>query len=308
MPFVTVVVPTKDRPSALARAVGSVLRQSFAEVEVIVVDDGSAPAALAENLRIAGSDPRVRLIRRPASGGPSRARNDGIWAARGRWLCCLDDDDELLPGKIEEQVSAVECWGGGDVTVVTGIEVVWPSRTPRVDRLPAMGPVRVHDLAAAPFRISQFLNTYMAPTAVLREIGGYDPELRWGEHTDLLFRLRHRVEFVLLPVVGTRVHRHFEADHAGQDLERRSEGIRRLLVKHDADLRREPGLRSTYLGVLGISELRLGRRGAAVRSLASAWLARPTRVRTLGQLVVATVGGRTLWRGVHAVLGEHEPM
>lgn len=307
MPLVSVVIPTKDRPAALARAVGSVVGQSFTDLEVIVVDDGSVPEAAAEIREVAETDPRIRLIRRPESGGPSRARNEGIWAAEGGWICCLDDDDEFLPGKIEAQVAAVD---GGDATavvVVTGIEAVWPNRQPWIDPVPAMGPIRLDTVASAPFRISQFLNTYLAPLAIIREMGGYDEDLRWGEHTDLLFRLRDRVEFLLIPFVGTRVYRHFELVHAGGSLQHRAQGIRRLLVKHEADFRAQPGLRSSYLGALGIAELRLGRRGAAVRSLASSWVARPTRLRTLAQLTVAAVGGRPLWSALHAVLGEREP-
>src|SRR5688572_2640316 len=91
----SIVIPTYNRPELLARSVRSVLAQSTAHFELIIVDDGSAtdidthfPSAL---------DARITILRSPIHSGVAAARNLGIRASRGRWISFLDDDDEYLP-------------------------------------------------------------------------------------------------------------------------------------------------------------------------------------------------------------------
>src|SRR5215216_5981079 len=101
-PEVTVVIPTRFRPELVTRAVGSVLAQTFADFEVVVVVDGPDDATRAA---LAGlGDDRVRVIVLPAKGGAPNARNVGAGAARGRWTALLDDDDEWLPEKLAVQL------------------------------------------------------------------------------------------------------------------------------------------------------------------------------------------------------------
>jgi glycosyltransferase involved in cell wall biosynthesis len=88
--LISVVVPTRDRPEALARCLKSLAAQTVIDqLEVIVVDDGSLAAR--EVASIIGSHARTRLIRRDGS-GPAAARNAGARAARGSFLCFTDDD------------------------------------------------------------------------------------------------------------------------------------------------------------------------------------------------------------------------
>ncbi|MHB8168800.1 MAG: glycosyltransferase family 2 protein [Thermoleophilia bacterium] len=96
--LVSVIIPTRDRPRLARRAVASVLDQTYAELEVIVIDDGSqAPFSPSRD------DPRLKVIRHESSRGGAAARNAGFDAARGSYVCLLDDDDYYLPHKIAEQ-------------------------------------------------------------------------------------------------------------------------------------------------------------------------------------------------------------
>jgi glycosyltransferase involved in cell wall biosynthesis len=101
--FVSVVIPTHRRPALLMRAITSVLNQTFAQLEIIVVIDGPEEAT-EEALRNIGDD-RLRIIALPASVGGSDARNAGVQVARGEWIAFLDDDDEWMPTKIEKQLA-----------------------------------------------------------------------------------------------------------------------------------------------------------------------------------------------------------
>ena len=102
-PLVSAVIPTRDRPDRLACAIRSALRQSWPNMEVVVVVDGPDPgtAALLDTI----ADPRLRVIFLPEWRGGCDARNAGVRAAIGDWIAFLDDD-EWLPRKIECQMRA----------------------------------------------------------------------------------------------------------------------------------------------------------------------------------------------------------
>lgn len=89
-PLISAIVPTRDRPAALAQCLGALSAQTIADaLEVIVVDDGSIAAE--EVREVVARQPRARLVRR-AGGGPAAARNAGARQARGAVLCFTDDD------------------------------------------------------------------------------------------------------------------------------------------------------------------------------------------------------------------------
>ncbi len=108
-PAVSVIVPAHDRAHLIGRAVGSVLAQTFQDIEIIIVDDASHDD-LAGALASLG-DARVRLVRLQKQGGASRARNAGIAESRGEWIAFLDSDDEWLPAKLEQQLTAIGRYG-----------------------------------------------------------------------------------------------------------------------------------------------------------------------------------------------------
>jgi glycosyltransferase involved in cell wall biosynthesis len=97
---VSVIIPTYNRGWIIQEAIDSVLEQDFADIELIVVDDGSSDNT-PEILRAYGSD--IQVIRQ-SNRGVSAARNRGIQASAGRWIALLDSDDLWLPQKLARQV------------------------------------------------------------------------------------------------------------------------------------------------------------------------------------------------------------
>ena len=93
-PAVSVIIPCYNHAHYLCRAVQSVLAQTYADWEAIIVDDGSTDNTREVATRF--SDPRVRYIYQE-NRGLSAARNTGISAAQGSYLAFLDADDELEP-------------------------------------------------------------------------------------------------------------------------------------------------------------------------------------------------------------------
>ncbi|KJH72561.1 glycosyltransferase family 2 protein [Aliterella atlantica] len=105
-PIISTVIPTRNRPLIVERAVKSALAQTFTEIEVIVVIDGS-DACTREVLEEI-DDSRLKVIELPVRGGAAAARNAGVSAAVGEWIAFLDDDDEWFPQKLERQIEVAK--------------------------------------------------------------------------------------------------------------------------------------------------------------------------------------------------------
>jgi len=110
-PLVSIVTIFLDAEAFLAEAIDSVLAQTYAHWELLLVDDGSTDGSTAIALRYASSHPeRVRYLEHPGhvNRGMSAARNLGLAHARGDYLAFLDADDAYLPGKLSGQVALME--------------------------------------------------------------------------------------------------------------------------------------------------------------------------------------------------------
>lgn len=298
-PELTVVIPTRDRPGILPKAVWSVLGQ-VEGAEVIVVDDGSAAEA-AETIRsFAATDPRIRLVRNETSEGAPSGRNRGLAMARGRYWATLDDDDRWLPGKWETQRAIFEAHGHPeDLVVVTAIRMAHPDRNPL--HMPLVRePGRFPSLDSLFEQVppSAFLNSFVLPTALMRRLGGYDGRLVWGEHTDLQIRLSTVARFAGTGLVGVEVDR-AHGLRSKQKWALRIDGIRLLLDKHHAAFSRAPDIRGRYLHVLGVNQVRLGDRWGGVRTLLGVALRGPSpdrRLRALGLSLATATGAGGLWQ------------
>lgn len=100
-PLISVVIATRNRADMLLDSIHSVLCQTYRNIEVVVVDDGSEDNTHEVVANI--DDSRVRYVHQQA-GGISSARNRGTAHARGSWLAVHDDDDIMLPKRLEEQM------------------------------------------------------------------------------------------------------------------------------------------------------------------------------------------------------------
>ena len=96
MPEISVIIPVYNKRKYIETTLRSVLEQSFRDLEVIAVNDGSTDESLVVLNQMAEVDQRVRVIDIP-NGGVSNARNVGLACARGQWIQFLDADDLLEP-------------------------------------------------------------------------------------------------------------------------------------------------------------------------------------------------------------------
>ncbi|MEQ1579221.1 MAG: glycosyltransferase family 2 protein [Steroidobacteraceae bacterium] len=106
-PTVSVVIPSYNRAYCIRAAIDSVLAQTYASIEAIVVDDGSSDGTQDLILAEYGNNQRVRYIFQPNQ-GVCAARNRGFAESRGEFVALLDSDDAWLPWKIEAQLACLK--------------------------------------------------------------------------------------------------------------------------------------------------------------------------------------------------------
>jgi glycosyltransferase involved in cell wall biosynthesis len=202
-PRVTVAVTTWNRAHLVGRAIASVLAQTFRDIEILVVDDGSTDATPDVLGRL--EDRRLRIIRREANGGISRARNTAIAWARGEWLAFLADDNEWAPDYLSRQLAVAASRPGADVVYCRawrrdgrmGNDGLMPEvvREGRVFRHLVRGWMPL--LSCALVRLS-----------TLREVGALDEALGASEDRDLWLRLAQRTDFAGTPDILVVRHLH----------------------------------------------------------------------------------------------------
>lgn len=111
--LVSVIIPTYNRGYILEKAIASVQNQTYSEIEILVVDDGSTDNT--EHIVAQITDSRIRYIKNPQNCGVSHTRNLGIAAARGKYIAFQDSDDIWKAEKLEKQM---ECMGQEDFGMV----------------------------------------------------------------------------------------------------------------------------------------------------------------------------------------------
>jgi len=192
---ISVVIPTYNRAHCLPRALASVLAQTFAVAEIIVVDDGSTDNT-AELLL--GYDTIVTISQ--ANRGVSAARNVGIAAAKSEWIAFLDSDDEWMPKKIACQVAALET---DTATEICHSDEIWIRNGRRVNAM------KKHDKRGGDIFEYSLPMCRVSPSSVLikrvllDQVGGFDERLPACEDYDLWLRLfiEHPVTFVAEPLL-----------------------------------------------------------------------------------------------------------
>src|SRR5215469_9413426 len=185
--LVSVIIPTFNRGDLICRAVDSALQQTYPNLQVIVVDDGSTDRTL-HRLRRYGS--QIQVISQ-ANAGPSAARNRGIQAAKGELIAFLDSDDLWLPAKIERQVALLQKAGAHVPGCVCNAVLKYTDR-PQITSFqnsllqpPVAEGLWLNTAQVLLRRFLLFNQTAMVRREVLERIGGFDESLRYLEDYDL---------------------------------------------------------------------------------------------------------------------------
>src|SRR5687768_435385 len=98
-PLVSIVMATYNRATTIERAIDSVLKQTYPNIELIIVDDGSTDNTLEVLARY--KQPSIRVYKHEKNKGVTGAKNSGLDQIKGEWFTILDSDDEIIPEAIE---------------------------------------------------------------------------------------------------------------------------------------------------------------------------------------------------------------
>jgi GT2 family glycosyltransferase len=208
LPFVTIGIACFNAEKTIERALRSLQRQTWPNLEILVVDDGSSDGSVLRVLRAGREDPRVRLVRHESNAGTAAARNSVLAAARGTLLGFLDADDEAMPGRVSEQVAAIETYeadNGVDlVACYCSRLVVGPDGVTHTARAIGSGPDKAPSGARASLHIlagrsepgytfgRTGTGTVLARATTFEVVGSFDPAFLRLEDQDWAIRLAQR--------------------------------------------------------------------------------------------------------------------
>ncbi len=206
-PTVSCVMTVYNTAPYLEAAVESVLAQTFADFEFIIVDDGSTDRSIQILRGFEQRDPRIRLVSRPNT-GIVRAANEGIALARGRYLARMDSDDRCVPHRFAAQVRYLDeqpdC-----VLVGSRVMIMDPYGSPVSETKQKL----THDEIDAELLSSGggwalVQPSTMMRTETVRAVGGYRGKFNINEDQDLFLRLaeRGRVANIAEPLLWYRRH------------------------------------------------------------------------------------------------------
>jgi cellulose synthase/poly-beta-1,6-N-acetylglucosamine synthase-like glycosyltransferase len=205
-PFFSVIIPTRNRPELFQRALQSVLAQSTQDLEVIVVNDGSADEYLAayQAMEADAADcvSWICQAQRPNGHGPSYSINTGARAARGRYLCILDDDDSWEDMEHLQTARDVILRSDGDVDAYFSNQVAYDENNQRVEhalwldglanQLPITnapcGTFRVEPRTLLQHGGFPHLNCTILHRQLFLDLGGMDEGIRYECEVDLYLR------------------------------------------------------------------------------------------------------------------------
>ncbi|HEX8644097.1 MAG TPA: glycosyltransferase [Allosphingosinicella sp.] len=283
-PLVSAILPVFDRAGSVARAIESVLAQTYQPIELILVDDGSTDgtAEVLERYR-----DRARLLRQDNRGAYA-ARNLALRHASGELVAFIDSDDAWLPDKLERQVPLMRPGVGlvyGDIDILTAPDDA-AARATRTG-FEMVRPCRGAVLEC--FARGNFVPTCTALVrrSALEEIGGFSEESRISADYLAWFRIarRHRFDFVDAPVALYTRHRAGISNDLGRSL-----AARIALFRSERERTADPATRRVLDRLLFNLGLHLAL--AAIRGRARS-VERPLR---LAREAVATMDlGRALW-------------
>jgi glycosyltransferase involved in cell wall biosynthesis len=224
---VSVVIPTYNRSKMIQRAVQSVLAQSYTDLEVLVIDDGSTDDTADIVKECARNDWRIHLIQHSERKGAQAARNTGIRAARGQWIAFLDSDDEWLPESLEVRLRLAK---------ERGLQVVHSdcyvlragSAQPELFGLPALQGQVYKELLERP--ASSFPGLLVSKQALAR-IGPLDETIVSFQEWDTVIRLAQYCELGFTPE-ATFIYDCRHRDTISCDLLRVANGYKQVFTKH----------------------------------------------------------------------------
>lgn len=281
-PGVSVIIPTHNRAFLLPRAVRSVLNQTYAHFELIVVDDASSDNTV--DVVNSFADIRIVYVRHSGNRGVSAARNTGIKAAQNKYISFLDDDDELLPAFLEKQVAAIKN-SDGRVGVVYADLITEFDGVYRRSIIKKEGDIH-RDVLKLKFDLP--MQSLLIKAECFQIAGLFDEDLITAEDIDMVIRLSRHFHFAHVDQPG--VIRHATAGSLCSDIDALIRGFQTLLRKHSAELEKDRQALSQFYLHIGHLLFMGGREKEARQYSLKALGMNPCSLKTAGSYLMMMLG------------------
>lgn len=309
MPKVTVIIPSYNCEAYIAETIDSILNQTFRDIELIVVDDGSTDRTQ-EIVESFGAP--VRLIRQ-TNARVCAARNRGIREAKGEFICLMDHDDYWYPEKLARQLEEFEKHPEAGAVFSTFIR--WHRDGSGNFPLPES-----YDRTSFPDDIDpefsgwiyhQFLidcwmltSSAMFRKEVFEKCGVFDEALPYSEDWELWFRISREYPMMQLRRPTTLYRQHpLQGNLVVRDIDYRTELLTRTerewgLCSRDGrciTMRRFRTQLASYHAAYGLHHLQAGNFKTATRSLLKAWKNNPLQPKYLAYIAAGFAGWKPKW-------------
>ena len=294
-PKVSVVIPTYNRAHLVGDAIRSVLRQTYTDYEIVVVNDGSTDNT--EDVVNGFQDDGIRYVRHAQNRGLSAARNTGIGEARGEFIAFLDDDDEWLPEKLEKQFTLLE---GADNSTGVVYTSTWRIMKHRSLLFPQ------NFIAKTQGDISEDIleHHFVGPSSVLirkscfERVGLLDEKLFFAGDWDLVIRLAQHYRFLFAKEMLVISRQQPDSATAERFIPSQIEGVEDLFSKHHGLFSKNRTATANIHRMLGGLYCMAGEMQRGRRHMVRYLKANPTNIRTMIKIAVSLLGHNAYLRAL----------
>lgn len=281
----SVIIPTYNRSNCLQDAIESVFSQTYSNIELIVINDGSTDDT-ADHLEKYNSE--ITTITNDENKGVSYSRNRGIKCATGEYVAFLDDDDQWRSDKLERQVEIIEDLPADYCGIYTGARTIQYGKVIGETHQRITGDIYPEIMVrffAFPF------TSFLLRRDAVEKIGKFDTTMNRGEDWDLTIRLAREYNFEAIdePLVDRTIHE----ENVSGDPRHGVESRRDIWEKHGEDIKRYPQVKRRFDYLLrryeGLYELSRGNRLRAGKKFIKNLQKQPS-VTNLGLLLFSLIG------------------
>lgn len=237
MPKVSIIMPTYNRHELIKKSINSILKQSYKDWELIIIDD--CPEYPAKRIVKRYDDERIKYIEPKENRGGAAARNAGIRISQGSIIGFIDDDDEWLPDKLTLQMEVFEHTSNDVGFCYSAAFVVKDDKVART-----VVPEGISDyFERALTRFAGFLGiTVLIKNYVFDDVGLWDESLPSHQEIELIIRITKKYKGLSMNIPLTRSTIGEEREQIASDLSKRVKGRELLLKKYWLDFKARPKL------------------------------------------------------------------
>ncbi|WP_298524089.1 glycosyltransferase family A protein [uncultured Christiangramia sp.] len=274
--MISIVIPTYNRSKLIERSINSLKFQTFNDWELIIVDDGSTDNT-GEVIEPFLEDTRIRYIHKKNTGA-AHSRNVGVKNSKYDYISFLDSDDEAKPdwlSKVWNEISVKKA-----SVVCCGCETLDQDGNLLAINLPSKTKI-------FPDTVYKMTNggVFSLKKEIFNQIGGFDDNLKSGQHTELSFRLipylkERNIEIINIQESLINIHIH-KGERIRGNPEMKYEGTTYCLNKHASFFNERKSLKADYEGTVGRNAYLTGRKEDSILYFKKAFLTQPSVKRFL---------------------------